>query len=57
MRKSNWLTQSVLVILVFLMGVSELAAQETVDAVMKARGLSDKDKIVCENHSCLAEGR
>ncbi len=45
MRKSNWLTQSVLVILVFLMGISELAAQETVDAVMKARGLSDKDKI------------
>ena len=45
MRKSNWLTQSVLVVLVFLMGISTLAAQETVDAVMKARGLSDKDKI------------
>ncbi len=45
MRKSNWLTQSVLVILVLLMGISELAAQETVDAVMKARGLSDKDKV------------
>ena len=45
MRKSNWLTQSVLVALVFLMGISELAAQETVDAVMKARGLSDKDKV------------
>jgi len=45
MRKSNWLTQSVLVVLVFLMGISQLAAQETVDAVMKARGLSDKDKI------------
>jgi len=45
MRKSNWLTQSVLVILVFLMGISELAAQETVSAVMEARGLSDKDKV------------
>ncbi len=45
MRKSNWLTQSVLVILVFLFGISKLAAQETVDAVMKARGLSEKDKI------------
>jgi hypothetical protein len=45
MRKSNWLTKSVLIVLVFLMGISTLAAQETVDAVMKARGLSDKDKI------------
>jgi nitrous-oxide reductase len=45
MRKSNWLTQTVLVVMVFLMGMSELAAQETVDAVLKARGLSDKDKI------------
>jgi len=45
MRRTNWLTQSAIAILVFLMALPELAAQETVDAVMKARGLTDKDKL------------
>ncbi len=45
MKRTNWLTQSVLAALIFLLGMSEIAAQETVDAVMKERGLTDKDKL------------
>ncbi len=45
MRRTNWLTQSVFALLIFLMGMSDIAAQETVDAVMKERGLTDKDKL------------
>jgi len=46
MRKSNWFPSLFLGIFVFsILGITKIAAQETVYAVLKARGLSDKDKI------------